>query len=99
MFFVKHIFIFELFDFFNAKIIPYNIKIWYNIDMKKHWSVNEENMKNDPVAQAIWTLEERINHGIGGEKIDKNLLIKYWNQISIDTFKRAALARVLNLAV
>jgi len=57
----------------------------------KHWSVDEEQLKKDPQAYAIWRLEQRINFGIGEKKIDRNLLTKYWDQLDIDPHKRKAL--------
>ncbi|MBI2475765.1 MAG: hypothetical protein HYV67_00800 [Candidatus Taylorbacteria bacterium] len=62
---------------------------------KKHWSVDETELKKDPDAHAIWRLEQRINFGIGEEKLDKAELKKYWDKIDIDPFKRKALSLAL----
>lgn len=61
----------------------------------KHWSVDETGMKKDPEAYAIWKLEQRINWGIGEEKIKKSELVKYWDRIDIDPSKREALSLAL----
>lgn len=62
----------------------------------KHWSVNETKLKKDPGAYAVWKLEQRINYGLGEKKIKKSELIKYWEQIDIDPFKRKALSLALS---
>ncbi len=64
-------------------------------DTQKHWSVDETELKKDPVAYAIWKLEQRINYGLGEKKIKKSELIEYWEKIDIDPFKRKALSLAL----
>ncbi len=67
----------------------------YNSDMNKHWSVNETELSKDPEAYTIWKLEQRINWGIG-ERIMKRLdLLKFWDRLDIDPWKRKALALAL----
>lgn len=66
--------------------------------MKKHWSVDEESLSEDPRAHAIWRLEQRINYGIGEERISKDELQRYWEEIDIDPAKRRALALALEYA-
>lgn len=63
---------------------------------KKHWSVNENELKKNPRAHAIWRLEQRINFGLGERKIKKTELKKYWEKIDIDPFKRKALTLSLS---
>jgi hypothetical protein len=63
--------------------------------MNKHWSVDEEKLKADKEKYTIWQLEQRINFNIGEGKIDKNQIIKYWNKIDIDPYKRKALSLVI----
>lgn len=60
-----------------------------------HWSVDETELKKDPEAHAIWRLEQRINYGVGEQKLNKAELKKYWDKIDIDPFKRKALALAL----
>ena len=59
--------------------------------MNNHWSVDITELKKDKEAFIIWNLEQRINWGIGEDKISKKDLIKYWDKIDIDVFKRKAL--------
>ncbi|MDO8575573.1 MAG: hypothetical protein Q7R78_02640 [bacterium] len=63
--------------------------------MLKHWSVNTKELKKDPESYAIWKLEQWVNWGIGTEKIKKTDLLKYWNKIDIDEYKRKALSLAL----
>lgn len=64
--------------------------------MKKHWSVDTTELEKDPDAFAVWRLEQRINWGIGDEKIKKAELRAYWDRLDIDPFKRKALALALS---
>ncbi len=64
--------------------------------MKKHWSVGETALSQDPHAYAVWRLEQRINYGIGEERIDTGTLRAHWDEIDIDPSKRRALALVLH---
>ena len=47
------------------------------------------------LARAKWELEERINFGIGDEKISADALREQWDAIDIDPWKRKALALAL----
>jgi len=63
-------------------------KICYNSKMY-NWSVDEEKFKKaDPEGYEIWRLEQMINWGLGGEKINERLLKKYWQRLFIDTTTR-----------
>jgi len=66
------------------------------MESMKHWSVDEDVLKKSPRDYAIWRLEQRINFGVGNEKIDHKELKTYWNDIDIDPHKRKALALVLS---
>lgn len=71
----------------------------YNVVMKnkkRHWSVDETELKKDPRAYAIWRLEQRINFGLGEDKIKKSELLAYWKEIDIDPAKRRALSLALS---
>lgn len=61
----------------------------------KHWSVDEEKLKQDPQAYAVWRLEQRINFGVGEQKIDRRELKRHWNELDIDPYKRKALELAL----
>lgn len=59
--------------------------------MNNHWSIDTTELKKDKDAFTIWSLEQCINWGIGEGKINKKDLLKYWDQLDIDVFKRKAL--------
>ena len=63
--------------------------------MKKHWSVNTEELEKNPEGFAIWRLEEWVNWGIGEKKAKRADLIKYWDRLDIDEWKRKALSLAL----
>lgn len=63
--------------------------------MIKHWSVDEERLRDNPEQYAVWKLEQRINFGIGEGKIDRSELKKYWDKIVIDPYKRKALSLII----
>ncbi len=60
-----------------------------------HWSVDIKELKKDKRAFAIWKLEQRINFGIGPEKISRRELKTYWKEIDIDPKKRAFLSLLI----
>ncbi|MBI2100194.1 MAG: hypothetical protein HYT48_02550 [Candidatus Vogelbacteria bacterium] len=64
--------------------------------MNKHWSVDTTELEKNPEQLAIWKLEQQINWGIGEVKISKKNLLKYWDKIDIDPYKRRALALALS---
>lgn len=49
-----------------------------------NWSVDEKQLKKYPEKYKIWKLEQMINWGLGGEKLDEKLLRKYWRKLFID---------------
>lgn len=47
-----------------------------------NWSVDEEQMKKaDPEKYEIWKLEQMINYGEPGEKLNERLVRKHWDKI------------------
>ncbi len=53
-----------------------------------NWSVDEKQLKKYPEQYAIWKLEQMINWGLGGEKLDEKLLRKYWRRLFLDPIKK-----------
>ena len=60
--------------------------------MKNHWSVNTTELEKNPESLAIWKLEQWVNWGIGTAKVKKSDLIKYWDKLDIDEWKRKAIS-------
>lgn len=49
-----------------------------------NWSVDEKHLQKYPEKYKIWKLEQMINWGLGGEKLNRRLLLKYWNKLFMD---------------
>lgn len=61
-----------------------------------NWSIDEEKFKEkDPEAYKIWRLEQMINYGLGGDKLDAAELKKYWNKLNTDELTRKYLEFLL----
>ena len=60
-----------------------------------NWSVNLKELKKTPQEYQRWRLEQMINFGLGGQKIRKKLLKKYWQKVEIDFKKREYLKFLL----
>lgn len=56
--------------------------------MVYNWSVDIKKLQKDPEQYSIWKLEQLINFGLGGEKIDSELLKKYWPKLTLDPNRR-----------
>ncbi len=63
--------------------------------MNTHWSVDTKELKKDPASFAVWELEQWVNFGIGASRVKKTDLIKYWDRLDIDPWKRKALSLAL----
>lgn len=62
-----------------------------------NWSVDEEEFKKDPKRYAIWKLEQQVNFGLGGERIDEKTLRMYWPVLQIDPARRRFLSLLINV--
>lgn len=56
-----------------------------------NWSVDARCLKKNKEKYAIWKLEQIVNFGLGGEKIDSRKLKKYWDRLDIDPSRRRLL--------
>jgi len=52
-----------------------------------NWSVDIKRFKKTSVAYKIWRLEQLINFGLNGEKLNARELKKYWNKLRLDPAK------------
>ena len=62
----------------------------------QNWSTDEKHLKKHPKKYAIWKLEQMVNFGLGGEKIKKADLKKYWSQLHLDPAKQSFLSLLLH---
>lgn len=53
-----------------------------------NWSVDIKRFKQDKERFLIWKLNQLINFGLGGEKLDRQLVIKYWDRLHLDPSRR-----------
>lgn len=61
-----------------------------------NWSVDEKAFKKaDPEGYEKWRLEQTINWGLGGEKLNQKLLRKYWRGLFLDPIKKKYLSFLL----
>lgn len=60
-----------------------------------NWSVDLKELKKDKRQYKIWRLEQIINFGLGGEKIDKVELKKFWPFLRLDPNKKRFLSFLL----
>ena len=63
-----------------------------------NWSVDEEQFKKeDPEGYKIWQLEQMINFGEPGEKLDEKMVRRYWPKIknNLDPYKKRYLELLL----
>ena len=61
----------------------------------KNWSTDLSRLNKDKKAKEIWRLEQLINFGLDGEKLNTKLLRRYWDRLCIDQGKRRYLEGLL----
>lgn len=66
----------------------------YNIHMY-NWSVDTKRLKKDPEKFIIWKLEQSINYGLGGDKLNSKEIKNYLDQLNIDPDKKVYLNFIL----
>ena len=57
----------------------------------KNWSTDIRKIEQNKDKFSIWTLEQLINFGLNGEKLELAKLKKYWNFLDIDPHKKVFL--------
>jgi hypothetical protein len=61
-----------------------------------HWSVDTKKFKKEnPKEFAIWRLEQLVNFGLQGEKINQSELKKNWSKLKLDPKKKSFLKLLL----
>jgi len=60
-----------------------------------NWSVDLEELKKSPKKAIIWKIEQSINFGLNGEKLNKELIRKYWKKLHIDPARKKFLKFLL----
>lgn len=60
-----------------------------------NWSVNTKRLKKNPDLFEKWELEQMINYGLGGSKLEKKALKKHFAKLHIDKEKKEFLEFLL----
>jgi len=63
----------------------------------RNWSTDVTKLKQSPKEYTKWKLEQLINFGLDGEKLNEQELREYFPKLNIDPGKRAFLQRILSL--
>ena len=58
-----------------------------------NWSVDTKKLKKSPEKYSIWKMEQMINYGLDGEKLDRKEVKRMWNNIkdNLDPYKKRAI--------
>ncbi|MBI5147980.1 MAG: hypothetical protein HZA37_02405 [Parcubacteria group bacterium] len=64
----------------------------------RNWSTDTTELEKNPEQYAIWKLEQMVNFGLQGEKLNRQLLEKYWDKIAIDSSRRKYLRHILDVS-
>ncbi|OHB04141.1 MAG: hypothetical protein A2920_01785 [Candidatus Zambryskibacteria bacterium RIFCSPLOWO2_01_FULL_43_17] len=64
----------------------------------RNWSTDTTELEKNPEQYAIWKLEQMVNFGLQGEKLNRQLLEKYWDKIVIDSSRRKYLRHILDVS-
>lgn len=56
-----------------------------------NWNTDLKELKKYPEKFAIWKLEQTINFGLRGQKINIRELKKYWSKLKLDPSRKKVL--------
>lgn len=60
-----------------------------------NWSVDTAELEKDKKQYTIWRLEQLVNFGLSGEKINREEIKKYWDILDLDQNKKKYLEMIL----
>jgi hypothetical protein len=60
-----------------------------------NWTVDENRLKKNKEDYAIWKLEQMVNFGLNGEKINSRDLKKFWDKLRLDAARKRFLRLLL----
>jgi len=61
-----------------------------------NWAVDENLFKKNKQEYAVWKLEQVVNFGLNGGKINKKELKKYWDKLRLDPSRKRFLELLLH---
>lgn len=53
-----------------------------------NWNTDINKLKKNPEKYKIWKLEQSINFGLNGHKLNTSELKMYWSRLNIDPQRR-----------
>ncbi len=62
-----------------------------------NWSTDTKKLSKYPEKYAMWKLEQLINFGLNGQKLNFVELKKYFSKLNIDPQKRKYLDSLINV--
>lgn len=60
-----------------------------------NWNTDTKTFKNAGEPYLIWRLEQMINFGLNGRRLDRKLLKRLWKKLNIDPDKKRFLRTLL----
>lgn len=60
-----------------------------------NWSVDLKELEKYPREANLWKLEQTINFGLNGHKLDKKAVKRYWHLLHIDPARKLFLKTLL----
>ena len=60
-----------------------------------NWSVDITELKKNKEQYAVWRLEQMVNFGLDGKKINRKEIKKYWKILDLDPNKKNYLKMIL----
>lgn len=61
-----------------------------------NWSTDEKKLKKNKRAYALWKLEQMVNFGLNGKKLDASKLQKHWGELRLDPARKRFLELLLH---
>jgi hypothetical protein len=60
-----------------------------------NWNIDLNRLRKDRKAYDVWKLEQMVNFGLNGKKLNKKKLKAYWNDLTLDPKKKQFLSFLL----
>lgn len=60
-----------------------------------NWTIDLKKLAKSPKEATIWKLQQAINFGLNGKKLNKRLIKRYWKELHLDPVRRKFLKFLL----
>lgn len=60
-----------------------------------NWNTDVKKLKKNKEAYTVWRLQQLINYGLDGARLNRRLLKKYWHRLHLDPDKKKYLKFLL----